>query len=222
MSIDAYLAAVEANEMAALHAQWGAFPLREQHLVVDHPFLTGENQKLVSDHRRAEICYIMHRGNVGEGILLHIKTFYPPGGYRLPTGGIHQGQQVMETLAREVEEETGIGVGSKANQVQVQHCMGVLSYTLEHRTLGKSFTYATYHFLVQMPPDGVLSPLDPEEHIAGWQWRRPDELAEVAESLEQVGTRYPTWADWGRYRALSHRFVVSQLVGKQAGRFAES
>ena len=68
-------------------------------------------------------------------------------------------------------------VGVRADQVQVQRCLGVVSYAMEHRTLGQTFAFATYHFVVQMPPDGVLDPRDPDEYIGGWQWRTPNELA---------------------------------------------
>ena len=206
-----YQDAVDQAEVKLLELQWGALPLEHQRLTVDHPFLTGEHQQLVSDGRRAEICYIMHRGNVADGVLLHIKTFYPSGAYRLPTGGIHEGEQVMETLAREIEEETGMVVGVGADNVQVQRCLGVVSYAMEHRSAGQTFPFATYHFLVQMPRDGVITTLDPEEHIGGWEWRSPDELLAVAETLAQVGRRDAVWGDWGRFRALSHRFVAERL-----------
>ena len=206
-----YQDAVDQAEVKLLELQWGALPLEHQRLTVDHPFLTGEHQQLVSDGRRAEICYIMHRGNVADGVLLHIKTFYPSGAYRLPTGGIHEGEQVMETLAREIEEETGMVVGVGADNVQVQRCLGVVSYAMEHRSAGQTFPFATYHFLVQMPREGVITTLDPEEHIGGWEWRSPDELLAVAETLAQVGRRDAVWGDWGRFRALSHRFVAERL-----------
>ena len=41
-------------------------------------------------------------------ILLSIKTFYPRGAYRLPTGGIHPGEGVHDALVREAHEETGL------------------------------------------------------------------------------------------------------------------
>ena len=212
MSAIPYQLAIDTTEFDTLCQQWGALPLDRQRLLVDHPFLTGKNQLIVSNGRRAEICYIMHRGNVADGVLLHIKTYYPRGAYRLPTGGIHVGEQVMETLGREIEEETGMTVGEGAHQVQVQRCLGVLHYELEHRTTRQVYPFATYHFLVQMPTGGVLDPRDPEEHIGGWEWRRPDELFAVADTLEQVSQAEPRWGDWGRFRAISHRFVAVQLA----------
>ena len=93
-----YRDAVDPAELNDLQAQWGALPLVHQHLQVDDPFLTGEDQELFHDSRRAEICYIMHRGNMADGLLLHIKTFYPSGAFRLPTGGIQPGEAVMADL----------------------------------------------------------------------------------------------------------------------------
>lgn len=212
-----YQHAVEEGEFRALCQEWGDVPLVQQHLNVDDPFLTGVNQRLVSDGRRAEICYIMHRGNLEEGVLLHIKTFYPTGAYRLPTGGIHVGESVMDTLAREIREETGMTVGAATHQVQVQRCLGVVSYAMAHRTLNHTFPFATYHFLVQMPHDGEIVTIDPEEHIGGWEWRKPGELLAVADTLERVVERVPLWGDWGRFRSLSHRFVASRLMNGAGG-----
>jgi 8-oxo-dGTP pyrophosphatase MutT (NUDIX family) len=209
-----FVQSVEPAELAQLQQQWGPTRLQHERLEVDSPFLVAEHQLLVSDRRRAEVCYIMHRGDPAQGMLLHIKTFYPAGAFRLPTGGIHEGESVIETLAREIEEETGLVVGDGAEYVQVQRFLGVLSYELAHRTLGRSYSFATYHFLVQMPPNASLNPRDPEENIGGWQWCAPAELPQVAHFLHHVGALDPIWADWGRYRAFSHRFVAEMLGDK--------
>lgn len=207
----ALLDAVDEAEWDALQARWPGAVRRHARLGVDHPFLTGEHQMLVSDGRRAEVCYIGYVGGPERGLLLHIKSIYPDGAYRLPTGGIHQGEAVLDTLAREIEEETGLQTGCAAGQVQVRKLLGMLSYELAHRGLGVSHAFATYHFLVELPRDAVLTPHDASERIAGWQWRAPAELEAIADRLERVGSVAPRWADWGRYRALSHRFVAESL-----------
>lgn len=208
-----YATAVEAHELTALCAQWGEQSVHHHELAVDHPFLTGENQLLVGSGRRAEICYVMHRGDPAEGVLLHIKTFYPTNAYRLPTGGVHVGETVMETLAREIEEETGMQVADTPDGVQVERCLGILSYAMPHRSADTVFEFATYHFLVRMPENGVLAPLDPTEQIGGWRWCTPGELKGVADYLDDVESWKAQWGDWGHYRALSHRFVAQALSG---------
>ena len=201
---------VDPEEVALLCARWPDAGVERAALAVADPFLTGEHQLLITDRRRAEICYVMHRGDPAEGVLLHIKTFYPAGAYRLPTGGIHVGEAVLETLTREIFEETGLTVGESGDTVRVERLLGVLRYELQHTTLG-AVSFATYHFLVQMPAGAVLDPQDPDESIGGWQWRPAHDLRAVADVLETVQVSSRVWADWGRFRALSHRFVATQL-----------
>ncbi len=201
---------VDAAELADLISDWGEIPREHHELSVDHPFLSGPQQRLTSDGRRAEICYVMHRGNPADGVLLHIKTIYPDGAFRLPTGGIHQGDSVLDTLGREIFEETGLKIGEAVNRVHVERLLGVISYRFRHRDLGE-IDFATYPFLVQMPDGAELDPQDPEEMIAGWRWQAVRELDSVADYLENVVDIDPVWRDWGIYRALIHRFVAGAI-----------
>jgi 8-oxo-dGTP pyrophosphatase MutT (NUDIX family) len=202
------LRAVDPDELAALQSGWGLFPVESATLSVSPPFLTGKDQFLTNRGRRAEVCYVMHRGDPADGVLLHIKTFYPPGAFRLPTGGIQQGERVDTTLAREIDEETGLAVGVGAECVRVERCLGVLAYALDHATLG-AVEFATWHFLVQMPAGAQLQPRDASERIGGWLWRPAAALWDVAARLEREESA--DWRDWGRFRALSHRFVARVL-----------
>ena len=202
--------AIDLDELQTIERRFGPLRVERAALAVAHPFLTGEHQFLASHGRRAEICYVMHRRDPADGVLLHIKRYYPAGAFRLPTGGIHTGEAVIDTLSREIYEETGLTVGDGPAQAAVERCLGVLDYDLQHATLGP-VRFATYHFLVRMPADGELNPQDEDEAIAGWQWRPARELAAVAATLEAVAQHSAVWADWGRYRALSHRFVAAFL-----------
>jgi 8-oxo-dGTP pyrophosphatase MutT (NUDIX family) len=202
--------AVDAAEMASLVADWGAAPREHHDLIVDHPFLSGPQQQLTNDPRRAEICYVMHRGDPADGLLLHIKTIYPDGAFRLPTGGIHRGDSVLDTLEREIFEETGLETGLGDTQVQVERLLGVVSYCFQHQDLG-DIDFATYPFLVRMPEGAILEPQDPDEMIADWRWQPLSELNSVADYLENVATVDRGWRDWGRYRSIIHRFVAGAI-----------
>src|SRR5690348_13723723 len=58
--------------------------------------------------RYGEVCMVVRRPN---GKLLTMKkTFYPPEGYRLLTGGINHGETILNALLRETQEETGLQV----------------------------------------------------------------------------------------------------------------
>jgi 8-oxo-dGTP pyrophosphatase MutT (NUDIX family) len=206
--------AVEIEELEGLQQRWGPFAVQTAALVVADPFLSDKDQRIATSSRRAEICYIMQRGDSRGDILLHIKTFYPQGAFRLPTGGIQPGEPVEETLAREIDEETGLTVGDHPGQVRVEACLGVLHYNFEHARLGLK-EFATYHFLVRMPEDGVIAPRDEGEQIGGWRWVAPGSLGAVADTLDAVRLRGDAdatlWGDWGRFRAASHRFVAKAL-----------
>src|SRR4030081_2929099 len=56
--------------------------------------------------RFAEVCMVVRRPT-GK-VLLSIKTFYPRGAYRLPTGGIDRDEPILEALLRATLEETGL------------------------------------------------------------------------------------------------------------------
>ncbi len=200
---------MEPDEVDALIRRFGPAPTTHHHLDVDSPFLDGPHQLLTSQRRRAEVCYVMHRGDPEAGVLLHRKLMYPPKAYRLPTGGIHVGEAVLDTLAREIEEETSFRIEEGPNPVRIEAFLGVLSYDLFHRTQARNHSFATYHFLVAAPPNAEPVVLDPAEKIAGWRWRPIQEMASVAENLERITAHDPVWMHWGRFRALSHRFVAN-------------
>jgi 8-oxo-dGTP pyrophosphatase MutT (NUDIX family) len=212
----ALLDAIDPAELGILRARWGDFALETVTLTVAPPFLTGENQLLTSRGRRAEVCYVMHEGDPQAGVLLHRKHFYPADGFRLPTGGIQQGEAVEATLTREIQEETGLLVGGGGETgVVVERLLGVVGYSLEHATLGGQ-RFATYHFLVRKNVNASLVPQDESESIAAWRWAPASTLPTVAATLDALaaGPRPEggTWGDWGRFRAISHRFVAHMLA----------
>ena len=58
--------------------------------------------------RVAEVVPVIQRPN-GK-VLTMLKASYPPGAYRLPSGGIHKGEPILDALLRESYEETGLRV----------------------------------------------------------------------------------------------------------------
>ncbi|MBX3000949.1 MAG: NUDIX hydrolase [Caldilineaceae bacterium] len=221
-----YTLPVDAEELHTLHQRFGLVAYAHYPLAVDTPFLDGNHQRLTSDGRRAEICYVMHRGDPHAGVLLHRKAFYPMDAYRLPTGGIHVGESVLETLAREIEEETSFHLeippsaslhpSPQGSAVLLQAFLGTLAYEFQHRSQGSIHRFATYHFLVAAPADALPVSLDPEEQVADWLWRSGEEMGTTAERLERIGEVDPDWGDWGKFRALSHRYVAQALQNLQS------
>src|SRR5438309_2139586 len=69
--------------------------------------------------RFGEVCMVVRRPN-GK-LLLAIKTFYPRGAYRLPTGGIAHDEPILDALRRETEEETGLGTKVRSFLAQIAY-----------------------------------------------------------------------------------------------------
>jgi 8-oxo-dGTP pyrophosphatase MutT (NUDIX family) len=205
---------IDPDELTALQRRFGPVPVQHEALSVSAPFLTENRQRLLKDGRRAEICYIMHRGEPDQGVLLHRKLFYPRAAFRLPTGGVEPGEAVWDTLLREIYEETGmavVGSGLGPDVVAVERFLGVVAYDFHHRQLNRHFSFATYHFLVRAPAQAEPDPIDKTEEVDAWLWQPASHLATLTDTLAHLDAETPEWADWGRFRALSHRFVAARL-----------
>lgn len=163
----------------------------------------GPNRFAQSDDglsRANEVCMIFRRpwGDV----LTFRKTFYPPGVYRLPTGGINVGEDIVDALRREVREETGLSadphrllatVGYCVNGFSDRHCCYTFAFLLDEVT-------------------GTPAAVDASEQVEEFRWVGVGELPRIAEMLERLRDEYSpdlesTWRDWGRFRAVIHRVV---------------
>lgn len=87
-------------ELGELAFRFGE-PLR-----VDVALSDGFLDPIYMPDRCGEVCMVIRRPN-GK-VLLSTKTFYPPGAYRLPTGGIEPSEGIFAALLREAHEETGL------------------------------------------------------------------------------------------------------------------
>ncbi len=190
-------------ELADLAARWGA-PRR-----VDAEIGDGFFDPIHNPDRVGEVCMVIRRPN-GK-ILLSIKTFYPRGAHRLPTGGIHAGEGIAAALARETREETGL-------DTVVRRFLAAITYRpLRGSAMAEPArpVFHTFAFLLD-ETGGNLRSLDPDEEIEEFREIEPADLRRVAERLETIaaapGDRIGgDWADWGRFRAVVHRVVHEAL-----------
>lgn len=157
----------------------------------------GEHWRRVLADRRGEVIFVVERP---AGVILHTKDTYPPGTYRLPSGGVGWGETVLSALHREVREEMGL-------EVEVERFLGLLEY--EIRCEEETLPFVSYVFLVK-GGDGELVPQDEKEHITSFRQVPAAELAEVADSLRAIEE---DWRDWGEFRALAHDLVVETIGG---------
>jgi len=164
----------------------------------------GVNRSLVhaAATRAAEVCMVMRLGT--GGVLTMTKAFYPPDVYRLPTGGIHRGEPVLDALRREVFEETGQGAAVLA-------FLAVIGYEASAAVS----EFLTFAFLLDSAGDPQAQ--DVEEQITGFRVAAPDQLPMIADRLERlpdIVTPHSgrSWADWGRFRSPAHRVVWEALA----------
>jgi 8-oxo-dGTP pyrophosphatase MutT (NUDIX family) len=182
------------RDLAELAERYGA------PLVVDAPIADDFDDPIRRRDRYGEVCMVVRRPN-GK-VLLSIKTFYPRGAYRLPTGGIHEGEPVYDALLRETHEETGL-------DVTVERFLARISY--REMTPGSAPLFHTFAFLLR-ETGGRLGALDLSEQLEDWREIEVSELPGVADTLEDLKTTSDhdiggDWRAWGKFRALVHRAV---------------
>ena len=156
--------------------------------------------------RYGEVCMVVRRPS-GK-VLLSIKTFYPRGAYRLPTGGIQRGEPVFDALVRETHEETGL-------DTEARRFLARIAYRGESAP-NDAPLFHTFAFLLD-ELGGTLGTLDPGERIEHWREVEIDELPRVAETLANLtaqGTEdiRGDWRAWGKFRAVVHRAVHRALT----------
>jgi 8-oxo-dGTP pyrophosphatase MutT (NUDIX family) len=204
------------SEVAGLAARYGQ-PRRLAAELAGAPF-----SPLVLNDRYGEVCMVVRRPN--GRLITAIKTFYPPGAFRLLTGGVGHGEPIAEALLREVAEETGL-------QTIVRRFLAVIEYQLRGlRVAGWrigdrlptpqlptaiSSNFATFAFLLD-EVGGTLHAHDPGEQIGAFRELAVAGLPALAETLESLPDTIDraiegSWRDWGRFRAIAHRAIYDAL-----------
>ena len=154
--------------------------------------------------RAHEVCMVFRRP--GGDVLTFRKTFYPPGVYRLPTGGILPGEGIVDALTREAKEETGLSGAP-------HRLLAVVGYRAgEAGQHPSTYTFAFLLDDVRAAPVAV----DPQEQVEDFQWVDVDQLPHMADVLARLGTTWSpdlegTWGDWGRFRAAIHTVIWEAL-----------
>ena len=202
------------TEIAALAARYGA-PRRVTAQLRGAPF-----DPLVMADRFGEVCMVVRRPS--GTLITAIKTFYPPGAFRLLTGGVSHGEPIEAALLREVEEETGLVVAVRRFLAVIEYHLDTTTDhrppTTDHRPPATDkYDFATFAFLLD-ELGGTLGVRDPDERIGAFREVTVADLPAMAETLDSVADRYDpeiggSWGDWGRFRAVMHRVVYEALSG---------
>jgi ADP-ribose pyrophosphatase YjhB (NUDIX family) len=163
-------------------------------VAVLQPRLAAADFPPVNGRRRSEVAMAIRRPS--GGILLQTKAPYPPGTFRLPTGGIKEGEDVEHALLREIHEESNL-------TVEVERLVAAL----DHTTPDGRVAFRSYLFLLR-ETGGVLKVNDPREQITGWEAR---DAAGLRRALERLRTLGGTWQRWGEFRAVVLDVLLREL-----------
>jgi ADP-ribose pyrophosphatase YjhB (NUDIX family) len=186
-----------AREVEELARRYGA--PRRVRATIDDSF----DDPIGKPDRFGEVCMVIRRPD-GK-LLLAIKTFYPRGAYRLPTGGIMHGERILDALVREAHEETGL-------ELRIERFLAYIAYVGASSAAPRFHTFA--FLLTEL--GGTLGALDETEQLEDWREIDAGELPQVAAFLDELhtgGTRSigGDWRAWGRFRAVVHRVVHEAL-----------
>jgi NAD+ diphosphatase len=186
------------QEVETLTRQFGE-PHRVVHgMDVAHPTYERWTRKISAGPVacRGEVIMVIVRPN--GNVLLHTKSFYPAGVYRLLSGRVLWRDAVENTLHREIREETSLDVA-------VERFLGLVEY--EFRSHGQTVPFVSYIFELR-ELGGELCCQDHGEEITEFREVPVSELSQVAALLEQLE---PRWQDWGNFRAVAHHLVQDLL-----------
>ncbi len=174
-------------------------PIYHHHvdLTVNTSGMLNLMDKMKRKKRRGEVVMVIP--NKKREVWLHTKEAYG-GVYRLMTGGLDRGEKPQQALRREVYEETGI-------KREIDRCLAVILYTLKREEYTQPFV--SYVFITR-PSANKPKPTDTSEAISGFKAIPPYKLQETAEKLRTVEGDF---ADWGKFRAVSHE-VTHKILNK--------
>lgn len=188
---------VDEAEVAELGRRFGSAERRQVNVEMQPETFEDWVRAIVRKNRRGEAVLAIQRPD--GRILLHTKSFYPEGVFRLPSGGIHPDEAVLAGVTREAFEETGL-------EIAVHRFLGLIEYEL--RDDQRRLPFVSYVFLVgadDQPP--VVQ--DSNERISGFRYVPPVALRHVAAELRGLGDR---WSGWGHFRAPAHDLVAAALA----------
>lgn len=184
-------------EILDLHERYGPIDFFRAELQTSEAYFDSWHSILQGKkNRRAEVALCV--ANKNDEILLHTKPFYPPDIFRIPTGGIHPGEKVVDALHRELDEETGF-VAMSFFQV------ALLIY--EFHNAGRWIPFVSHIFKVHVEGNDP-HPKDASENITGYRWIKTNQLTEI---IHQLASLRDKWHDWGVMRSLPHDILLSAV-----------
>ncbi len=156
-------------------------------------------RNMIQRDRRAEVVFCVIRPN-GKVITVTCAD-YPKDTYRIPTGGVGHGEDILEAVFREVREELGL-------EVQIRAFAGVIRIRFEFEE--EHVMFYSYVFIVNETGGRLLVDASDDE-ISGIREVDRDGLGQTVRSLYELKGK---WQDWGKFRYITTNAVLQWLDGK--------
>jgi ADP-ribose pyrophosphatase YjhB (NUDIX family) len=188
---------IDKTELYQLSVAYGQPEIRTIELAGDEYLFSTRLRR--SRNKRGEVVLVIERPE--QCVLLHRKSWYEPGVYRLLSGTIDWDEAVETALERELWEETSLSLGTT-------HFLGILDCVISFKYQEVSFV--SYIFQLSHTEGMLELPIDTED-ISDFRDVAIAELPTVAENLRNVPSPR---TGWGRWRAIAHDFVYEMLGGR--------
>jgi ADP-ribose pyrophosphatase YjhB (NUDIX family) len=155
---------------------------------------------IINAGRKSEVVSAIIRPN--GNLILITKLFYPEDTYRLPSGGIEEGEGIESALYREINEETGL-------QVEIVRFVAIIRYninaTSQDESVVLSSNFTSYLFLVK-EISGELVCNDANEQISEFKEIAPEELESIIVHLQNIKGKFEGWA---QFRTVAHKVMLN-------------
>lgn len=155
----------------------------------------------VQRDRRGEVVFCVIR-NDGRVISITCSE-YPRGIFRIPTGGVGYGEDIVSAVYREVKEELGL-------DVEIEEFSGAIRIRFEHEN--EHFMFYSYLFMLTEKGGRLLLDASDDE-ISEVRVVDTDELSKIVEELNNIQGK---WSDWGKFRYVTSKAVLD-VLNKRSG-----
>lgn len=151
----------------------------------------------VRKDRRGEVVFCVVRPN-GKIITITCEE-YPKGIFRIPTGGIGYGEDVVEAVHREVMEELGL-------EVEITDFAGVLKIMFRHGD--HTVMFYSYIFILREKSGRLLLDASDNE-ISEVREVDMEEFKPIVDKLADIPGK---WHDWGSFRYETTKAVYEYFL----------
>ncbi len=157
-------------------------------------------RSVVQRDRRGEVVFCVIRPD-GK-IITATCSEYPENIYRIPTGGIGHGEDILNAVYREVKEELGL-------EVKIRAFAGVVRIRFEYKD--ESVMFYSYIFILDEIGGRLLKDASDDE-ISEIREADLEELGDIVQALDSIDGK---WHDWGKFRYITSNAVLSYLRDKR-------